>query len=443
MAEGGEGASVDITEENPLVKIFGEIVLRGDTLEQVPVTDLGGEGKVVGVYFSGHWCPPCKQFTPLLSEWYEKFKAGPNGDKLEIVFVSSDKNEMDFVKYFLTMPWTALPYAERDRKASISAMYNISGIPVLVLLNGADASVITLNGRSIVTEDENGEDFPWLPLPVLDLLHEAPLIKCSDGKEVDPSVVDGKKIGLFSGAVWCTHCIDFLVQLKEVYAAVNDKNKGSFEIVFVTSDRTIEDFNSFIKDMPWYALPFDGRRKHRMCRTLKVEALPSLCTVDEKGKIINDLCRSIVEQDTTGKNFPWYPKPVSELDDEVVDQINEFPCIVLLTKKSQDALDNSRFILELISEAYHKSIGDKEEEKKNKTLIQFYYGGITEGEDDVGDQLRTFADLPMKLPVLAIIDLPNAAKYVCDKKTITKQVVSDFLNGYRQGTLPKQDLELD
>lgn len=99
--------------------------------------------------------------------------------------------------------------------------------------------------------------------------------------------------------------------------------------------------------------------------------------------------------------------------------------------------------MELISEAYHKSIADKEEEKKNKTLIQFYYGGITEGEDDVGDQLRTFADLPMKLPVLAILDLPNATKYVCDKKAITKQVVSDFLSGYRQGTLPKQDLELD
>ena len=114
MAEGGE---VD-TAENPLVSIFGEVVVRGDTLEEIPVAELGGEGKVVGVYFSGHWCPPCKQFTPLLSEWYERFKEGPNGDKLEIIFVSSDKNEMDFVKYFMTMPWTALPYAERERKVS-------------------------------------------------------------------------------------------------------------------------------------------------------------------------------------------------------------------------------------------------------------------------------------------------------------------------------------
>ena len=132
MAQGGEGVSVDSTEENPFVKIFGETVLRGDTLEQVPVTDLGGEGKVVGVYFSGHWCPPCKQFTPLLSEWYENFKAGPNGDKLEIIFVSSDKNEMDFVKYFLTMSWAALPYVERERKASSCLFFVLSIVPILL-----------------------------------------------------------------------------------------------------------------------------------------------------------------------------------------------------------------------------------------------------------------------------------------------------------------------
>ena len=63
MAEGGE---VD-TAENQLVSIFGEVVVRGDTLEEIPVAELGGEGKVVGVYFSGHWCPPCSS-SPLSSQ---------------------------------------------------------------------------------------------------------------------------------------------------------------------------------------------------------------------------------------------------------------------------------------------------------------------------------------------------------------------------------------
>ena len=81
-------------------------------------------------------------------------------------------------------------------------MYKVSGIPVLVFLNGTDADVITLDGRTIVTEDELGEDFPWLPLPILDLLNEGPLIKCNSGELVDPFVIKGKKLGLFFGADW-------------------------------------------------------------------------------------------------------------------------------------------------------------------------------------------------------------------------------------------------
>ena len=32
------------------------------------------EGKVIGIYFSAHWCPPCRGFTPKLVEWYGKVK---------------------------------------------------------------------------------------------------------------------------------------------------------------------------------------------------------------------------------------------------------------------------------------------------------------------------------------------------------------------------------
>ena len=26
------------------------------------------EGKIVGIYFSAHWCPPCKAYTPQLAK---------------------------------------------------------------------------------------------------------------------------------------------------------------------------------------------------------------------------------------------------------------------------------------------------------------------------------------------------------------------------------------
>lgn len=113
MAEGGSN------KKDPafhMRELFGDHVVKGDLLEEIPIESLVGEGKVVGIYLSGHWCPPCKQFTPILAAWYEDFKQGPNADNFEIIFVSSDKSENEFMRYFITMPWTALPYIERDRK---------------------------------------------------------------------------------------------------------------------------------------------------------------------------------------------------------------------------------------------------------------------------------------------------------------------------------------
>jgi nucleoredoxin len=56
------------------------------------------EGKVVGLYFSAHWCAPCRQFTPLLAEKYRELVAAGAG--FEIVFISSDRDQTAFDEHF-------------------------------------------------------------------------------------------------------------------------------------------------------------------------------------------------------------------------------------------------------------------------------------------------------------------------------------------------------
>lgn len=34
-----------------------------------------GDAEVVGIYFSAHWCGPCRGFTPRLVETYKSLKA--------------------------------------------------------------------------------------------------------------------------------------------------------------------------------------------------------------------------------------------------------------------------------------------------------------------------------------------------------------------------------
>ena len=72
------------------------------------------KNKVVGLYFSafGNW--PCKQFTPILRDFYTKLVTkGEPPAQFEIVFLSSDMSPEDMVEYYhdmhgdwLTMPWT-------------------------------------------------------------------------------------------------------------------------------------------------------------------------------------------------------------------------------------------------------------------------------------------------------------------------------------------------
>ena len=71
------------------------------------------------MYFSAHWCPPCRGFTPELAQFYVKTRAMVGNDKLEIIFVSSDRDEASWKEYFAEMPWLALPYNDRARKVRL------------------------------------------------------------------------------------------------------------------------------------------------------------------------------------------------------------------------------------------------------------------------------------------------------------------------------------
>ena len=98
-------------------------------------------GKTVALYFSASWCPPCRGFTPQLINFYKKVK-----DKnFEIIFVSSDKNEQEMLKYFKKMPWLAIPFKDPAR-AKLKSQFKVNGIPTLIVL-GHDGKVISSNAR--------------------------------------------------------------------------------------------------------------------------------------------------------------------------------------------------------------------------------------------------------------------------------------------------------
>uniref|UniRef100_A0A915B063 Thioredoxin domain-containing protein n=1 Tax=Parascaris univalens TaxID=6257 RepID=A0A915B063_PARUN len=105
------------------------------------------EGKVVALYFSAHWCPPCRQFTPVLKDFYEEL----DGEAFEIVFVSFDRSENDLKEYMEEAhgDWYFIPFGS-DEIQELAKKFDVSGIPALVVIK-SNGDVITKNGRADVS----------------------------------------------------------------------------------------------------------------------------------------------------------------------------------------------------------------------------------------------------------------------------------------------------
>ena len=90
--------------------------LLGKDEKVVGADSVLADKKIIAFYFSAHWCPPCKAYTPELSQAYT---ASQKKDEVAIVFVSSDRDEASFNSYYSEMPFCALPYAARDKAAAL------------------------------------------------------------------------------------------------------------------------------------------------------------------------------------------------------------------------------------------------------------------------------------------------------------------------------------
>jgi nucleoredoxin len=92
--------------------------------------------QIYGLYFSAHWCPPCRKFTPQLVAYYDQI--AHDHPEFEIIFVSADKSADDMATYMREsgMRWPAIEYG---KLANVPALqkYAGRGIPDLVIVDAS------------------------------------------------------------------------------------------------------------------------------------------------------------------------------------------------------------------------------------------------------------------------------------------------------------------
>lgn len=79
--------------------------------------------------------------------------------------------------------------------------YRVQGIPKFVLIDGDTGQLITCEGYSCVINDKDGQDFPWRPKKVQEVI-QGKLLR-SDRTEVDAmESLKGKTVCLYFSAHW-------------------------------------------------------------------------------------------------------------------------------------------------------------------------------------------------------------------------------------------------
>jgi nucleoredoxin len=121
-------------------------------------------------------------------------------------------------------------------------------------------------------------------------------------------------VGLYFSGSWCGPCCHFTPNLVEVYEELLPK--GDFEVVFISSDRDDESFNSYLAKMPWLAIPFsDSETRKRLKELFKVRGIPNLVILDANGKVsTNQGTRIIREYGVDG--YPFSTERINFLKEE-------------------------------------------------------------------------------------------------------------------------------
>ena len=70
----------------------------------------------------------------------------------------------------------------------------------------------------------------------------------------------------------CPPCKKFTPELAKFYGKAKESGK-KFEVVFVTSDNSEEEFKDYLTTMPWWAIAYEDKTKSALSKKFEIEGM--------------------------------------------------------------------------------------------------------------------------------------------------------------------------
>jgi len=192
--------------------------------------------------------------------------------------------------------WNAAKFPTHELAEEVNAIVfnSVSGDRIY------DGSITKLAGTP------SRKNFPWYP--VIEALRGAKVKSKQNSIILDVMDVisrcreEGQMIALLFSGKWCYWCRDFRPKLEKVYKRF-EHTKAAFEVIFISRDRTEDEFEDFYAQMPWLALTWESRQLGgELMGKLGIEGIPGLVFLSPEGNILEQNGDAAIRED-------HYPAP--------------------------------------------------------------------------------------------------------------------------------------
>lgn len=328
------------------------------------------------------------------------------------------------------MPWIALPFAERKKKSKLSQIFDVQGIPRLVLIDPKTGLATNPRANQDILADKTGEKFPWTNRYAGTLLGNLidAKVNLKNGNEVAVSDFREKFLVLFFYDDSNSDCKQFLPTMIDWYNKFHSKLQDtdrSFDVLSLCAANDKASYDESFKAMPFASLSFDEQEKQDTLRKgYRFGASPHVLVLEIKsGKQVSAKGKESIEQEVNETEFPWPTLGPSSDVNVQPECLNHYPCIVLwLEEKNEDEQKKAIKMLTALGKEYMAPNGDRD--------FGFLY--VTK-PGNISQRLRNIIKQPDSKNLFSLVHFASGVKYNGDN--ISEDELRSVLRKYTIETL--------
>jgi nucleoredoxin len=152
-------ASVSANVSNLPVNFLGKKFINNKH-EEVTAESSILKSKIIGLYFTSSWCPPCEAFSSELLGLYNEVNLKEKF--FEVIQISNERNEKEFREFISKDPWLFVNF-EDPFMHSLITEYKINFLPVLIIVN-KDKVLLSSSGRKDLSQLKSKAFDEWYRL---------------------------------------------------------------------------------------------------------------------------------------------------------------------------------------------------------------------------------------------------------------------------------------